>query len=274
MSERSCRREVTLDGKPLGKSNGCSRSARVARVEIVLDGRRSEVRQVEVSEGRITRVAVELKPEEDGRPPRKQRRARHAAPRNARLRGELKVTQRRGVRHGLADKGHRPAAQLGRDASGLCLPREQCESNDRGCSDQDHAAEQPRIERLLAAAGRLQFLLLANERDQKAIVDRARHWPPAANMPSCQPFWANMEQTRGHTTPSKAGRLPVKPPPAIDGRRRRGAEASLAGRPNTVMRTRKQQQGSVAKVVVLSAPYNVTDEHILGTAPGNCNSSW
>ena len=53
--------QVTLDGKPLGASDGLFLvPAGTAKVAVGFDGQEPEVRQVEIAEGRITRVEIQL----------------------------------------------------------------------------------------------------------------------------------------------------------------------------------------------------------------------
>ncbi|MGB8853512.1 MAG: PEGA domain-containing protein [Pirellulales bacterium] len=53
--------QVTLDGKPLGASDGLFLvPAGTAKVAVGFDGQEPEVRQVEIAEGRITRIEIQL----------------------------------------------------------------------------------------------------------------------------------------------------------------------------------------------------------------------
>jgi hypothetical protein len=96
-------------------------------------------------------------------------------------------------------------------------------------------ADKKRVEEQLARSGTLEFRILANNRFDKAVIDRARH----------EPTKTELLDSYGKRS---AWWVPVTA----------GQERSFAGYPEIARRTRKVDDRKVTEILVVSDPYNVT----------------
>ncbi len=107
----------------------------------------------------------------------------------------------------------------------------------------DNDKDQQRVERLLAKPGTLEFRILANERDNKELIEQARKEP-------------SKTEVLDASGKRLAWWVPIK----------EGEEKSFAGTPDIVRRTRKMDHHEVMEVLVVADPYNVTGAYLTKAA--------
>ncbi len=107
----------------------------------------------------------------------------------------------------------------------------------------DNDKDRQRVERLLAKPGTLEFRILANERDNKELIEQARKEPSKAGVLDASgkrlAWW-----------------VPVK----------EGEEKSFAGSPDIVRRTKNTDHREVMEILVVADPYNVTGAYLTKAA--------
>ncbi len=100
-------------------------------------------------------------------------------------------------------------------------------------------ADRQRVERLLARPGTLEFRILANKRDDKAVIEQAQK----------DQFKTEVLDPSGKRL---AWWVPVKA----------GEEQSLAGDPDIALRTKKHDHRDITQILVVADPCNVTGAYL------------